>query len=216
MKNSTYRQIVVGGLSLILAYLFFQSRGLWDPMHAWNRAFADVSLLFLSVILLLGSLSKVFKSVRKWLVWRRELGIWTGVTAIVHVLIILDGWVQWELFQFFFVFSPIAGEWVLHPGFALGNLLGIVALVYVLILMLTSNTRSKKILGFKSWKYVQQTVHVLYHLVILHTAYFIFIHNPDAPNWLQVPFIMTITLVWLSSLIGFWFTVKEAKKSKGI
>ncbi|MEB1807392.1 MAG: ferric reductase-like transmembrane domain-containing protein [Bacillaceae bacterium] len=209
MKNCFTRQLIVGGLALILSYLFFLSRGQWDPMHAWNRAFGDVSLLFLSVIMLLGTLSKIFKSLTKWLVWRRELGVWTGVTAIVHIIIILDGWIQWQMFRLFFVFSNFVADWVLHPGFALGNILGIVALVYVLILMVTSNDLSIKLMGNRAWSYVQQRAHIFYVLVVLHTSYFLYLHNPEAPNWLRTPFIILITFIWLTHLVAFFVTISK-------
>ena len=209
--SSIKRHSIVGILGIVLAYVFFQSRGQWDPMHAWNRAFGDVSLLYLSIIMLLGALSKLIK-VNKLLIWRRELGIWTGVTGIVHVLIILEGWVEWQLFRFFFVFSGFTGDWVLHPGFALGNILGIVALVYALILMLTSNDFSLKWMGNKTWSYVQSKTHIFYVLVVLHTAYFLFLHNFSAPNWLRNPFLIVISVIWITHLMAFFVTMKKNKK----
>lgn len=211
LLKSWTRHIILGVLALGLVYLFFISRSDWHPMHAWNRAFADVSLVYLMIIILLGPLAKLVKSVTRWLVWRRELGIWTGIMAFIHVLIILDGWVEWELFRFFYIFSPMLNEWVIHPGFALGNIVGIVGLIYVFLLMLVSNDYSIRKLGQKAWNYIQQRAHVYYLLVILHTFYFIFLHQPQTPNWIRVPFILLISGILLLQMIGFYLTIKREK-----
>ncbi|QOY36884.1 ferric reductase-like transmembrane domain-containing protein [Anaerobacillus isosaccharinicus] len=211
MGKTLSRHMLVGALAISFTVLFYLSRSQWDTMHAWNRAFADVSLLFLSIIMLLGALSKVLKALNKWLVWRRDFGIWAGVTAIIHLLIILNGWVEWQLFRFFYVFSPFVGDWVLHPGFALGNIIGIVALVYIIILTITSNEISIRLLGRKSWLYVQQKAHILYLLVILHTAYFLFFHNPNSTNWLRTPFVILIVGIWLTHLVVFFIHTKRMK-----
>lgn len=99
--KSTFRHTVVIILSLILTYLFFLSRSEWHPMHAWNRAFADTSLVLLVVIIAMGPLSRLVQSIRPLLQWRRELGIWAAVTALIHIYIILDGWVMWDFILLF-------------------------------------------------------------------------------------------------------------------
>ncbi len=196
--------------ALISFFLFLRKE--WDPMHAWNRAFADVSVLYIAAILLIGSLSKFISSMKLCLSWRKELGIWTGFTAFAHVYIIFDGWINWDFIRLFFVFNPFSNSFDLHPGFAIGNIIGIVALLYLLLLFLTSNKKSIKFLGKEAWLFVQQRVHIYYVLVVLHTFYFLFLHLPHISNVVRVPFLLLIIVVWAAHILGF-INVLRVKKA---
>lgn len=211
--NSIRKHIMLGFITTILTFLFLESRSEWHPMHAWNRAVANVSLLYLMVIIILGPLTRLFPRLNIILSWRRVLGIWSGITAIAHIIIIFDGWIEWDLLRLFYIFTPFGGEWVLHPGFALANIIGIIGLIYYLLLMITSNNKTMKILGRKSWDFIQKRTNTLYLLVIIHTFYFLFLHNTKNNNWLQIPFIILVLAIVLLQLISFAFTVYKEKKS---
>ena len=185
-------------LTLAIVALFWLSRPGWHWMHAWNRAFADASLVLLFATLAIGPAARLWPSGRRWLRWRRELGIWTVIAAFGHVVIVLAGWAEWDPSRLFYSFNLFKRDWALDQGFALGNLLGIVALAYGVVQLATSNDLSIRILGSPGWKWVQQGAYVLYALVALHTAYFLFFHfisfhRPvPPPNWLQVPFLILV------------------------
>jgi len=44
-----WRHLGVGAAALAVMYLFRESRAEWSPMHAWNRALGDASLVLLAV-----------------------------------------------------------------------------------------------------------------------------------------------------------------------
>ncbi|MBM7633987.1 ferric reductase-like transmembrane domain-containing protein [Geomicrobium sediminis] len=200
-------------LTAVLLSLFLFLRRDWDPMHAWNRAFADISVLYIVAILLLGSFSKFRNGMKLLLHWRKQLGIWVAITAFAHVYIIFDGWINWDFMRLFFVFNPMTNRYDIHPGFAIGNLIGIVALLYVFALFMTSNKKSIKVLGKEGWKYLQQRVHIYYILVVLHTIYFLFFHIP-LPNFARIPFLLLIVLVWLVHVTGFFKVILETKPKR--
>lgn len=179
-------------------------------MHAWNRAFADTSLFLLIVTMAMGPLSKLVKPVKKFLPWRKEFGIWAAITALEHIYIVVDGWVRWNFILLFKV--PFYNELVLHPGFALENLIGIADVGYLLLLAFISNQRSVVLLGGSAWNYLQQKSHVLDVLVVLHTVYFIFFHMPDRPNWLQQPLIIAVSVLLVLRWMVFISEVKSNKK----
>ena len=206
------KHVVLIVITFILMSLFVASRSDMQPMHAWNRAFADVSLLFLALIILFGPLSRLSTSLNKLIPWRRTFGIWAAITAIAHVFIIFNGWIEWNFVRLFFIFTPVGGDWIIHPGFALANIIGIVGLVYFLLLLTTSNDKSKKILGAKAWSYVQSKATTLYLLVVLHTFYFIFLHFTDHINWIRIPFIIFVLIILLFQVVGFILTVKKENK----
>ena len=190
---------------------FVASRSDMQPMHAWNRAFADVSLLYLALIILFGPLSRLFTVLRKLIPWRRMVGIWAALTAFAHVFIIFNGWIEWNFARLFFIFTPVGGDWIIHPGFALANTIGIVGLIYFLLLLATSNDKSETLLGLKAWKYVQNKATTLYLLVVLHTFYFLFLHFTDHTNWVRIPFIIVVSIILLFHIVAFFFTVKREK-----
>lgn len=212
------KNLVVGLFSIIAVYLFFLSRSGWDPMHAWNRAFADVSLLLLLLTLVIGPLGKINRFFISYRPWRRELGIWSALTAIIHVYILFDGWFQWEPIRTIAGFDPGTGQLFFDSGFTLANLLGLIGLVYVFLLALISNNKSVKLLGKPAWDYVQQKSSILYILVVAHTAYFLFFYRIGNANWFQKPFLVFVIILFLLQWGVFFLTVlrNRAKARKAL
>lgn len=171
-------------------------------MHRWNRAIGDVSLVLIAMAMMLGPLSRLWRQATRVLPYRRELGIYAAVLAFVHATIILFGWVELDLMRLFgFEFHPGLQRYVMvSHGFALANVLGLLGLIYGLVLGLTSNDASLRLLGNSIWKYVQRGTYVLGWLSVALTAYFLFIHFLDhhretpEPNWAQWPFVALIPL----------------------
>jgi sulfoxide reductase heme-binding subunit YedZ len=209
------RHATVAALTCGTVLLFWLSRPGWHWMHAWNRAFADASLVLLVATLAIGPLARLWSPAARWLAWRRELGVWSIIAALGHVLIVMHGWVEWDPSRLFYTMNPFRRDWALDQGFALGNLLGIVALGYGLVQMVTSNDMSIRLLGGSSWKLIQQSAYLLYVLVALHTAYFLFwqfvsFHRPvPPPNWLQGPFLVAVALLFGLQTAAFVVTVRR-------
>lgn len=197
------RHILVIVMAALATALFLYSRAEWSPMHRWNRAIGDVSLVFIAMAMMLGPLSRLWRGAARVLPYRRELGIYAVVLAFIHAVIILLGWVELDLMRLFgFEFHPGLQRYVMvNHGFALANVLGLLGLVYGLVLGLTSNDLSLRKMGNNIWKYVQRGTYVLWWLSVAHTAYFLFIHFLDfhrqtpEPNWAQWPFVALVTVV---------------------
>ncbi|MCA1321472.1 hypothetical protein LC085_16320 [Bacillus tianshenii] len=212
--NRERKHIIIGVSSLLISYLIVQSRNEWAPLHAWNRAFADVSLFMLGLVMIIGPIVRILPALKGMIAWRRSLGVWSGILALIHTIIILDGWVEWEFARLFFIFTPFGKEWVLHPGFALANAIGIIAVLYYLLLMITSNNQSIKVLGNSAWNYLQSKTSTLYILILLHTLYFLYFHKPENPNWMKGPFIAFIVLIYLFQIAGFIWTIRKRSKKE--
>jgi len=211
------RHLVVILVAAGVTYAFLASRPEWSAMHRYNRAFGDASLILVSLAMALGPMTRLtsWKWVRRLLPYRREFGIYAVVAALIHTIIVLIGWVELDLWRLFgFEFHPDLQRYVmLRHGFALANAVGILALAYGLILALTSNDASQRLLGLSIWKFLQQGSYVLWWLVVLHTAYFLFVHfldfhrqTPD-PNWAQWPFVILVLIVMalqFLATLGTW------------
>lgn len=197
------RHLIVIVLAVIGTALFLYSRAEWSPMHRWNRAVGDMSLVLVALAMALGPMSRLWRSFVRWVPYRRELGIYAVMLALVHFTIILFGWVELDLMRLVgFEFHPSLQRYVMvQHGFGLANLVGVLALLYGAILAATSNDRSLRWLGSSVWKFVQQGTYVLWWLSVIHTGYFLFMHFLDyhrqtpEPNWFQWPFVGLVTIV---------------------
>lgn len=193
------RALVVAALAGALVELFWLTRPEWTAdMRLW-RAVGDASTVLLFLSLVLGPAGRLVPAVARALPWRRQLGIWTALTGLVHGVLVLWGWVQWDLGRLMgYEFVPQLGRTArMEPGFGLANLLGLVALAWLLILLATSSDRAMRRLGPAVWRWVQGFAHVAFYLVVLHAAYFLYMHYtlsfhrdvPD-PNWFRVPLLV--------------------------
>ena len=209
------RHLCVLIIATLGSYAFLESRAEWSEMHRWNRAVGDMSLVMVALAMVIGPVSRLWKSMRMILPWRRELGIYAVLLAIIHVVIILVAWVEWDLVKLFgYEIHPVTGKYVmLLHGFGLANAIGIVALLYAITLALTSNDWSQKRLGGISWKFLQQGAYVYWMLIAVHTAYFLYLHFQDFhrpvpdPNWAQLPFAILVLLVvslQISAFVKTW------------
>jgi len=214
------RHLAVISIALGGVYLFQESRAEWSEMHRWNRAVGDMSLVLVSMVMVVGPLARLWPRLNFLLPWRRELGIHAIVLAAVHTFIILVGWIEWDFMRLVgFEFLQSAERYVmLQHGFALANIVGIVALLYGTVLAVSSNNRSLKILGGSAWKFVQQGAYVLWVLVLIHTAYFLYLHflhfhRPvPEPNWGQGPFAILVLVVFLLQAAAFIKTWRGKKE----
>ncbi len=195
------------------------SRPEWSEMHRWNRAFGDAGVVLIAFAMALGPLARLWSAARRLLPWRREFGVWGVLLSVVHTVIVLAGWVEWDLVRILgYEFRSEVDRYVLvRHGFGLANAIGVLALVYGIVLAATSNNRSQHFLGGTVWKFLQQCVYVFWVLIVIHTAYFVYFHFvhfhravPD-PNWIQVPFAGLVAIVAGLQLTAFWSTWRSKK-----
>jgi sulfoxide reductase heme-binding subunit YedZ len=225
-RPTLQRHTLIFTLCFVATYALLFSRAEWSAMHRFNRALGDLSLVLVALAMVIGPLTRLSSArvFRKMLPYRRELGIYAVIAAIIHTVIILIGWVQLDFARLFgFEFHPQLQEYVMvQQGFGLGNLIGIAALLYGIVLAVTSNDFSQKRLGTSVWKYIQQGAYVLWWLVVLHTAYFLFFHFLDfhrqtpEPNWAQWPFIILVGVVLLlqtAATLVTWRSQRQRRPS---
>lgn len=219
MPRHTRRKIQIGWKSRHLAVIllavagtwgFLELRAQWSDMHRWNRALADVSLLMIAAAMAIGPLARLSSKLRALLPWRRELGIYGVILFLVHTVIILAGWVEWDFLRLFGYEIHPSGVYVMfQKGFAIGNIIGIIGLVYGAVLALSSSDWCQRVLGGPTWKFLQQGAYVLWMLIVVHTAYFLYIHFQDfhrqtpEPNIMQMPFALLVGLVTALQLAAF-------------
>lgn len=214
------RSVVVGVIAVVLVGLFWWSRMDWSPdMRLW-RAVGDAAVVLLFAALALGPAARIWKSAARILPWRRQAGIWAGLLSVVHAVLIIDGWARWSVQRFLgYEFVPELGREVrLEPGFGLANLIGLVAVVWLLVLLATSSDRAMRLLGGRAWKWLHGGANIVFYLSVLHSAYFLFLHYtasfhravPD-PNWFRFPLLALAGVVLLLKWAAFWRTWRSSR-----
>lgn len=193
------RSAVIGLLALALVGLFWASRPQWvADMRLW-RAVGDASVVLLALSLAIGPAGRLFPVLSSLGRWRRQFGIWTALTGLLHTLLVLWQWVSFDLGRLMgYEFVPELGRTArLEPGFGLANLMGLVAMTWLLVLLATSSDRAVRRLGPAVWSWVQGFAHVVFYLVVLHAAYFLYMHYTlsfhravPEPNWFRLPLLL--------------------------
>ncbi len=205
-----FRHISAMALTALLVWAFWAWRPEWSPMHRWNRAFADASFMVIAGVMVLGPMSRLWRRTTPILTWRRELGVWGFVAGLVHAGFILFGWVELEWQRLFGLqFHPQLQQYVMFDkGLGLGNVVGMLALIYGLALALMSNDMSQRFMSMTIWKFFQQGAYILWALIVTHTAYFLFMHFLDfhrqipEPNPARWPFVLVVGAVLLVQTVA--------------
>ena len=138
-KRALARHVIVAILVAGLVFGFAAVHAEWSPMHRWNRAFGDASLILIALAISLGPLTRFLRSVTRLLPFRRELGIQACLLVIVHAAIILVVWVELDLMRLFgFEWHPDLLIYVMFQhGFGLGNAVGLAAFALAILLAAT-------------------------------------------------------------------------------
>jgi len=195
-----------------LSWIFASGRAELPSHHFWNRIFADTGFALLCLTLMIGPAARFLPIFNPLLPWRRELGIAFLVAAVLHVLIYADG-IEWNLLKFFVDTEGHHHPVLLQNAYAVANWIGVVALLYGIILALTSNNFSQQLLG-KGWKFLQQQSYTLFILLVLHTGVLLYLAMQSGYGVFRPVFwsltILTITL----QFAGYIQTIRQYKQSR--
>lgn len=139
-----------------------------------------VALLYLAVSLLIGPLYLARQRrnpVNLYL--RRDIGIWAGVTALLHVLFSLQIYDQGGILGYFV--PQIRDQAAQGILFVAGNVVGLLATVLITVLLVLSNDRALRWLKGPQWKRIQRWAYPLMGLTILHTLAYQLYNERDSP-----------------------------------
>lgn len=223
MGNSfLLRHLLIGSIAVFLTFVFWIAHYEWDDeMRLW-RALGDAGYFLLFMTLIIGPLNKLWARSKFMFSWRREIGIWFAIMAITHGVLIANGWANWDVAKFFgYEFVPQLDRIVrLEPGFGLANTLGFVAFLWIAVLALTSSDKAMKWLGASSWNWIHTGSNIVFYLVAIHTAYFLFIHYTESfhktvppQSIFIIPFIV-MSIVILVLQISSYIKVVKSKNEK--
>jgi len=170
---------IVALLGGVLTWLFYlRADTVPSPMHptlnSVNVGLAYASLVLLGVTLMIGPVARLAtRRLGRLVPWRRETGVMSGVLALAHVVVSAKVHLEWKWLQFFFIYAGDQRLTVDLGPYGIASWLGLVAVLLLLPLMLTSNDRAERFLGAKSWKWVQGHSYTIFALVAFHTAIYL-------------------------------------------
>ena len=227
------RHLAVGLMGLLMVYLFWLSRMEWDSeMRTW-RAVGDSAFMLLLVTMAIGPLGKIWPGRFSALVnWRRAFGVWFAMFASVHAFLVWDGWARWSIKGFLgyqdLAIIGFAGKPILvDPGFGLSNLIGLVALFWGLVLFATSSDWAVNKLGTRAWKHIQSYANLILYLVVLHAAYYLFLHyelslrnlffqrGTPSPNWFRFWFLGLAVFIFILQMGSYLVELRRRKIKVG-
>lgn len=227
-KTVFFRHLLVAAISILLIYLVWLVNSTWSPdMRLW-KAFGGAAFVLLWFTVLIGPMAKLWRPLTRVATWRREFGVWFALVALVHGILILNGWARWSVQGLLgYQYVPELDSYLrFEPGFGLANLMGLLALFFALALAATSFDKAVSFLGISSWKWLHAFAYVIFYLIALHTIYFAFIHfvpSPHrvllgqptdyAPNPLRFFYLTAILSVFVAQLSAFVKTVYQRRKA---
>jgi methionine sulfoxide reductase heme-binding subunit len=128
---------------------------------------------------------------------RRDVGAWTALFSVVHVIYGLQ--VHDRLADFLNYFVAPDGS-PLTNSFGLGNWTGFAATVIVVGLLALSSDIALRKLKAKTWKRLQRLNYALFALVIAHAVFYGAIVRADSPYTLLL--VISVTMVVVGQAVG--------------
>ncbi|MBI1389195.1 MAG: hypothetical protein GC154_12180 [bacterium] len=214
-KGNTYSRYLIqnaalGGAALVMYYFFFWTKAGLPRVHQINRSWADASIVFLAVTLLIGPLVRLWPDLKTLTLWRRDMGMWFGITALIHICVLLQMNLHWNVLRFFMDEDHHLLKAAAHAS----NWIGLVAIVITLVLMGTSNGWSERFLGPGGWKWIQQSSYSVFYLSYLHAYIFVILIDPRQSTAFLWISISGLIMTMLMQFAAFYKSVRRYQSRK--
>lgn len=171
-----------------------------------------LALFYLVVTLLIGPIQLFRKKQKRNPVninLRRDIGIWTALIGIVHVISGFQVHLQGQILLYFFY--DTADYLPRFNLFGTSNYLGLLATVVLLTLLVLSNDLTLRRLKARRWKNLQRLNYGLIILVVAHTIGYESLVNQGFR--VQSFTLVLILLVLAFQVFGYFLTRERIKSS---
>lgn len=128
------------------------------PFYVPNKIIAGVGVLMLSLVFLIGPVTRYFNKFDHWLNYRKEIGIVGGLLAISHGIISL-----------WFVPAKFTPDWLLSAEAFQTTMAGLIGVLILAVLSVISlKTMIEKIGGSRWWFLQRWGLRVVVFMTLLH------------------------------------------------
>jgi sulfoxide reductase heme-binding subunit YedZ len=171
-----------------------------DLRHRLSMATAYAGLIFLAASLWLGPWNVLRRRPNPTSFdVRRDVGVWTGILAIVHTAIGLTVHLRGRMWMYFFKgLHPLKLQ---NTQFGFANFTGLGAALLFLMLFAISNDLSLRTLKVRRWKSLQRWTYIAFLLTGAHGIAFQVIEKRHVP-WIVV-FAAIMTAVVILQFVAF-------------
>lgn len=196
--------IVIAGLLL----LFIRVIPGDDMKYLWSMATGYVGIILLAATLLIGPFNVYRKSLNPVSTdLRRDIGIWCGITGLLHIVIGIQVHMGNIWLYFFKAVEGIDRYQLREDLFGTANYTGLLAGVILLVLLFLSNDLSLQWLKTNRWKSIQRWNYILFVLVLLHGILYQVIEKRAITIIILFACIMIVPIIGQS--LGFQMTKRE-------
>jgi len=165
LRRRLFHHILIGVGSVALTILFmhfFQKR---DFISRASIGTAYPAMFLTAAALLLGPLNVLWRKPNPVSFdLRRDLGIWAGISALVHTAVGLNVHLRGRMWLYF----VDTRHHLRQDAFGFGNYTGVVAALVFALLLALSNDVSLRKLGVERWKSLQRWAYAGVVLTALH------------------------------------------------
>ena len=235
MNKTNHVQLRLATHGAALCFVGIASAWMWPnfaafpAMETCSMIAGYLSFVFIGLSLLIGPIKSWLpgRLTTTCLSIRRDVGIWAGLTGLLHValvLILFDG--EPNLFivtgnqadkasgwlGLFLLAPPDPGMWPL-PNWSfsgVANYLGAIAFCLLLALVCTSSNRAEKWLGGSSWKRLHLSNPWLFLLVLFHGLIYVQSIKGEPHSFSDL--LVFAAIVWLARSVSFVQTVRKRRR----
>jgi sulfoxide reductase heme-binding subunit YedZ len=218
MPKATYwmrrskRHLILAAGAIAITCVAYAATPPPDGRHRLSMATAYAGLIFLAVSLWIGPWNVLRRRPNPVSFdLRRDIGIWTGILAILHTIIGLTVHLRGRMWMYFFR--------RLHPlrlqdtRFGFANFTGLAAALLFLMLLAISNDLSLRALKTNRWKGLQRWTYVAFVLTAAHGIAYQLIEKRHVP-WVLV-FALVMAAVAAGQILGFVQVQRRTEDGQG-
>jgi methionine sulfoxide reductase heme-binding subunit len=218
MSKSNYwlrrsgRHFILAAAATAIVCLAYAATPPPDVRHRLSMGTAYAGLIFLAASLWLGPWNILRRRPNPTSFdLRRDVGIWTGVLAVLHTGIGLTVHLRGRMWMYFFK--------RLHPlrlqdtQFGFANFTGLAAALLFLMLLAISNDFSLRILKTRRWKFLQRWTYVAFVLTAAHGVAYQLIEKRQV-LWVLV-FVGVVAAIAAAQIVGFVQVQRRMRPGQG-
>src|SRR6266851_3576200 len=218
MPKATYwirrsnRHLTLAAGAIAITCLAYAATPPPDIRHRLSMATAYAGLILLAVSLWIGPWNVLRRRPNPVSFdLRRDIGIWTGILAILHTVIGLTVHLRGRMWMYFFKrIHPLELQ---NTQFGFANFAGLGAALLFVMLLVISNDISLRALGIGRWKSLQRCTYLALTLTVVHGIAYQLVEKRRLP-WVLV---LTAVIVAVSAtqVVGFIQVQRRMDQGQG-
>jgi sulfoxide reductase heme-binding subunit YedZ len=206
MSKATYwisrstRHVTLAALAIAITCLAYAATPPPDVRHRLSMATAYTGLILLAVSLWMGPWNVLRRRPNPVSFdLRRDIGIWTGILAILHTIIGLTVHLRGRMWMYFLKsLHPLKLQ---NTQFGFANFTGLGAALLFLLLLAISNDLSLRALKTHRWKSLQRWTYAAFVLTAVHGIIYQLIEKRHVP-WVLI-FALVLAAAAAGQILGF-------------